>query len=225
MGVGYVMMFVGFYLARFCVWGIQGNPRGENLAVAIVEAGIYIQVGINVQAGLTSNADPGPFELIPDLTAFVIMFLCQEACVLGASRAMQVVTSYDDQKLVKEGSVAAALQNALCSIAFAILAANPITKSPEVATLFIFFVASYICLMAMRFVVDKGILFGRGVDAEVSEDNNWGAALCAGAIFTMVAAALSTFLREVCKEVIAATAAPTGTPPPWGPATPTPSTL
>eukprot|EP00759_Apiculatamorpha_spiralis_P003781 PhF_6_TR11741/c0_g1_i1/m.19195 len=204
--IGYVMMFVGFYIARIFVWGFTGAPDGDNPAVAIVEAGIYIQVGINVMAGLTSNSEGGNFDLGPDTTMFVILFCCQESCVIIGSLVNQFITKYDDRKLVTEGNVAAALSNALNSIAFAMLAADPVTKSGEVANLYVFYIVAFVILIGIRIVVDKAVLVGRGVDTEIAEDKNWGAALCAGAVMVMAACCLTTFMREVCEPAPITTA-------------------
>lgn len=197
--VGAMLQHAGYYVQRFVLWGCDAPSSEYNLAASIVDAALYVTVGLQIGSNLVKNGQGGEFDLSQDVTDVAIFFSLQMALIAIAGHLYRFITKFDDKAGILEGNVAVAVCNAGTMLATGVLASAPTQRTDEILTLLVFFVLGVIILQVVRLViVDKVIMPSQELDQEIIRDHNWGAALCEGVISVMMAACMESFLRELC---------------------------
>jgi len=200
LALGIVLQHIGYYLQRFLLWGRFPPASEHNLAASIIDAAVYVTVGLQVGSNLVKNSEPGPFNIASDTSSALIFFGCQLVLVAAAGYVHRLATKFDDVQCLADGNVAAAICNGSTMIATGVLASVPPARTDEILTLVTFFCVALLVLELMRFtVLNKLIMVSQDLDKEIMTDHNWGAALTEGAIMITMAYCLTAFLREICQ--------------------------
>lgn len=204
-GMSITMLLVGTVVQSLLLWRRFAPPSRTNLASGIILFSLLISVALQASSSIMGNQGDGPFDLSVDVPQALVLFLIQ-MCLVGCSGWLyQRVTSYDDQKAVEEGNVAAAVANAGALIASALLASAPTTKTSELLTFVSYFaISSAFAHVSSHFMTRKLIFGNRSTDDEVAKDQNWGAAALEAIITIGTAYAYSALLPELCSATSSA---------------------
>jgi uncharacterized membrane protein YjfL (UPF0719 family) len=165
----------------------------QNVGTGAVQAGAYIGSAFMIQAatfGETSGS------LARDILVTLAYFLvCQLAFILFAM-VYQKLSAYDLHDEIERDNAAAGLGFGITLCAVGIVLSSYIVSSGSILGLALWFLISAFLLSVSRFAIDRFILPGSPLDAEISKDRNWGAALIEGAAAIGLALILSTLFHS-----------------------------
>jgi uncharacterized membrane protein YjfL (UPF0719 family) len=205
LAIGAILQHVGYYGQRLLLWGRNAPSSESNLAAGIIDMSMYISMALQVGSNLLRNGENGSFDIPTETVDSIIYFLIQMALLALAGWAYRLVTKFDDVSAIRSGNVAVAVCNGMTTVAFAVLAQQPTTRTQEIVSLIVFFVVGVIVLQINRAtLINKLIMVSQDLDKEIIEDRNWGAALTEGTITILLAQCYCTFLREICAPVAGA---------------------
>ena len=175
--------------------------ENKNLALAVVEAGIYI--GSSFVVAACTHAE--------NVSLAVSFFLCGMAAMVAFSFGYERVTSYDDQAAIKGNNAAAGVDWACNMAAFGLLVSQAVERSNSILVFVIWSAAGSACTLLYRKVIDVTVLREIDLDAELELDAeeaaagvlpNWGVALLNGVVTISLVQTINTFLRDCEYEFV-----------------------
>jgi len=183
-----------------------GPVLDGNVAVGVVEAGAFVASGLIVRAS-TSGEDGSQQDEWANFLSTLIWFAVGQVVLLLATFLVQLLTRYDDQKLIFDGNVAAGVKFSGTLVSMGILASHPITVSDSALTFASFTGIGIVLQTAMRMFLDRIVLphvLGRRIDIEIEQDGNWGVAAVEASIsisLALVGTALMTLPYGGCADI------------------------
>lgn len=161
----------------------------RNVGTGAVQCGAYIGTAFIVKAAMSGD-DAVPFSTA--LTATLIYFIIAQIAFVLYAVVYQITTRFDVHDEIEKDNYAAGVSFGMNLAAVGIILSGYLIKSDSLPGLAVWFVISSALLLVCRYIIDKLILPGRLLDDEISEDQNWGAALVEGASVLTLAFILNT---------------------------------
>ncbi len=162
-------------LNKFC--NSKELVTDRNIGTGAVEFGTFVGTGLIIRAALTGEND---VSLLIAVALTLLYFLAGQVAFIIFGKLYQGISRYDLHKEIEQDNIAAGVSFGLSLIAIGILLSGYIIKFDSIIGLLIWFAISVAVLLAGRYLIDKTILPGHLLDEEISQDQNWGAALVEG---------------------------------------------
>ena len=155
----------------------------RNIGTGAIELGSFIGSALIIRAALYGE-DVG---FISGIVSTLIYFIVGQLGFLIFSWLYQLISRYDLHAEIEKDNVSAGAAFGASMIAIAILLSGFIMRYDSLLGFVAWFVASLFFLVVSRYIVDKLLLLGALLDEEISEDQNWGAALVEGGVAIILA--------------------------------------
>ena len=162
-------------LHKFDVW--KELLTDKNVGAGAIQCGAYIGSAFMIKAALSGDEETA---FLVSLIAAIVYFLIGQIAFILLSILYQRVSSFDLHKEVEEDNVAVGVSFGMTLVAVGILLSGYLMKFDSFIGLAVWFIIGAFLLMVCRTLVDKILLPKASLDAEISEDRNWGAALIEG---------------------------------------------
>lgn len=162
-------------LHKFDVW--KELLADKNVGAGAIQCGAYIGSAFMIKAALSGDEETA---FLVSLIAAIVYFLIGQIAFILLSILYQRVSSFDLHKEVEEDNVAVGVSFGMTLVAVGILLSGYLMKFDSFIGLAVWFIIGAFLLMVCRTLVDKILLPKASLDAEISEDRNWGAALIEG---------------------------------------------
>jgi len=163
------------------VHGIKNDEacRDGNVAVGIVEAGVYIASGLVAQGAF---AGPGG-----GLLSALVFFGVAQVALIVLAVAYEYITSYEVIAGIRDGNVAAGAMLAAMLVAFGFIlrasVAGPFTAwVPDLIGFAVSAVCGIALLLALQWPIDRLFLPGTTLKQEIEGDRNVAAIAVAGSV-------------------------------------------
>lgn len=162
-------------LHKFDVW--KELLTDKNVGAGAIQCGAYIGSAFMIKAALYGDVETT--FLISFIAALVYFAIGQIAFIL-LSILYQRVSAFDLHKEIEKDNIAVGVGFGMTLIATGILLSGYLMKYDSFLGLALWFIFGAFLLIVGRYLIDKIILPKASLDAEISEDRNWGAALIEG---------------------------------------------
>lgn len=149
----------------------------RNIGTGAVQCGAYIGSALMISAAL--SGDDG-YLFFGELFLTVVYFFAGQIAFIVFGFVYQLATKFDLHAEIEKDNAAAGISFGMTLVAVGIVLSGYLVQYDSLPGLGLWFVITTFFLIAFRFAVDKLILPGSGLDHEISEDQNWGAALIEG---------------------------------------------
>ncbi len=149
----------------------------RNVGTGAVEFGTFVGTGLIIRAAITGENE---VSLSISVALTLLYFFAGQVAFILFGKLYQRISRYDLHKEIEKDNIAAGVSFGLSLIAIGILLSGYIMKFDTLVGMFIWFAISVAVLLACRYIIDKTILPGHLLDEEISQDQNWGAALIEG---------------------------------------------
>ncbi len=159
----------------------------KNVGTGAVECGGYIGGSLLIMAAI--SGEEGGFAA--DLVSTLIFFIVGQIGFILFAKLYQGVTRFDLHREIERDNVSAGVAFGMSLIAMGLLLSKFIIASDSLGGFAIWFVLGALFLVIFRYLVDKIILPGKLLDEEISQDQNWGAALVEGGMAIILALLLN----------------------------------
>ncbi len=150
----------------------------RNVGTGAVEFGTFVGTGLIIRAALTGEEE---VRLLISIVSTLFYFFAGQIAFIIFGKLYQYISRYNLHDEIEKDNISAGVSFGLSLIAIAILLSGYVSKYESLIGLSMWFVISVTVLLACRYIVDKTILPGHLLDEEISQDQNWGAALVEGA--------------------------------------------
>lgn len=200
--IGFVYVLIAKYLNDLLTIHVHEKTEiciRHNLAVALLEASSFVSVGLIVAASISGRSG----DFAPDLLVSFVFFALGQTIYALAFKAFQYFAacrSFDVEKLLNKGNVAAGLSIALHQVAVSYIVAAAIDINDAVPTVVVAAAIGWCIIFITRYFVDLVLLPGRSLNEEIVEDHNYGAAMVVGGAELSVAFILPSFFVWVCDQ-------------------------
>jgi uncharacterized membrane protein YjfL (UPF0719 family) len=164
-----------FLLSKFK--NVKELVDDHNIGTGAVQAGAYIGSAFTIQAatyGETSGS------LIADIGSTLLYFTVGQIAFILFAIVYQKLSAYDLHTEIEKDNAAAGVGFGMTLAAVGMLLSSYIVNNDSLLGLALWFVICVFLLSVCRFAIDKFILPGPSLDDEISQDQNWGAALIEG---------------------------------------------
>lgn len=162
---------------------IKELVEDKNVGTGVVELGSYIGSALIIRAALYGEDT----SFVAGVVSTFIYFVIGQLGFIVFAWIYQLISRFDLHAEIERDNVSAGLAFGATMIAIAILLSGFIMRYDSVLGFLAWFVASLFFLIVSRYIVDKIILPGALLDEEISQDQNWGAALVEGGIAIVLA--------------------------------------
>ena len=155
----------------------------RNIGTGAVEMGGYIGAALIIRAALYGE----DVSFVAGVVGTLIYFVVGQLGFIVFSWIYQLISRYDLHAEIERDNISAGVAFGASMIAIAILLSGFIVRFDSLPGFLLWFVASLFFLLVSRYIVDKLLLPGALLDEEISEDQNWGAALIEGGVAIIIA--------------------------------------
>lgn len=155
----------------------------KNVGTGAVELGSYIGSALIIRAALYGEDT----SFVAGVVSTLIYFVIGQLGFIVFSWIYQLLSRYDLHAEIEKDNVSAGVAFGASMIAIAILLSGFIMRYDSLLGFLAWFVACLFFLTVSRYLVDKILLPGSLLDEEISQDQNWGAALVEGGIAIILA--------------------------------------
>jgi len=184
------LMISGFVSSRVLLRGINNDEHVEkgNLAVAALEAGNYLAVGLILKEAFTFNDDMSYIDA-------AVFFVCGQVTLIVFFWIYEAITSFQVKEEIKDGNTSAGIVAGAMLLALGIVIAGAISGPFVDLTTDLLLIAKastqgIVMLLAIRLLSSKFILRTTNIKHEIVTDHNHAAALKHA--FALVAMAIVT---------------------------------
>ncbi len=165
-----------FLLSKFD--NVKELVKDKNIGTGAVLFGSYVGSALIVRAAIFGESS----GWIEDITSTLLYFIIGQIGFLLFGWVYQVISRYDVHAEIEKDNISAGVAFGLSLIAISILLSGYIVLYDSLPGFAVWFVMGLFVLMVSRYIVDKMMLPGSLLDEEISEDQNWGAALVEGTV-------------------------------------------
>ena len=149
----------------------------RNVGTGAIQCGAYIGSALMISAAL--SGDDG-YSFAGELFLTTVYFFAGQLAFIVFAFVYQLATRFDLHAEIEKDNAAAGVSFGLTLVAVGVVLSGYLVQYDSLPGLAVWFVITTLLLIAFRFAVDKFILPGSRLDDEISEDQNWGAALIEG---------------------------------------------
>jgi uncharacterized membrane protein YjfL (UPF0719 family) len=162
-------------LHKFDVW--KELLTDKNVGTGAIQCGAYIGSAFMIKAALYGDEQT---TFLVSLIAAVVYFIIGQIAFILLSILYQRVSSFDLHVEIENDNIAVGVGFGMTLIAAGILLSGYLMKYDSFVGLALWFIIGAFLLMVCRTLIDKILLPKASLDAEISDDQNWGAALIEG---------------------------------------------
>ena len=162
-------------LHKFDVW--KELLTDKNVGAGAIQCGAYIGSAFMIKAALSGDQET---TFVVSLFAAIVYFVIGQLAFILLSILYQRVSTFDLHEEVENDNIAVGVSFGMTLVAVGILLSGYLMIYDSFIGLAIWFVIGAFLLMVCRYLIDKILLPKASLDAEISEDRNWGAALIEG---------------------------------------------
>ena len=155
----------------------------RNIGTGAVELGSYVGSALIIRAALYGEDT----SFVAGVVSTVIYFLIGELGFVIFAWLYQKLSRYDLHAEIEKDNISAGVAFGAGLIAIAILLSGFVIRYDSLLGFAAWFIASLFFLAISRYLVDKILLPGSLLDEEISQDQNWGAALIEGGVSIILA--------------------------------------
>ncbi len=184
------LMISGFVSSRVLLRGINNDEHVEkgNLAVAALEAGNYLAIGLILKEAFTFNDDMSYIDA-------GVFFVCGQVTLIVFFWIYEAITSFQVKEEIKDGNTSAGIVAGAMLLALGIVIAGAISGPFVDLTTDLLLIAKastqgIVMLLAIRLLSSKFILRTTNIKHEIVTDHNHAAALKHA--FALIAMAIVT---------------------------------
>jgi len=157
--------------------------KDKNVGTGAVLFGSYVGSGLIIRAAIFGEST----GWVEDITTTLIYFVMGQIGFLIFGWVYQLISRYDVHDEIEKDNISAGVAFGLSLVAISILLSGYIISYSSLPGFALWFVMGLFVLMVSRYIVDKMMLPGHLLDEEISEDQNWGAALVEGTVAVGIA--------------------------------------
>ncbi len=155
----------------------------KNLGTGAVEGCTFIASGIIIKTVLSGSGA----NFFVDIIGTIFYFAVGQISFIIFGRIYQYVSTFDLHDEIEKDNAAAGVAFGLTMVAVSILLADYINTYNSIFGLLFWLPVSFFFLITGRYIADKLLLPGSLLDDEISQDQNWGAALIEGGVAIIIA--------------------------------------
>ncbi len=155
----------------------------KNLGTGAVEGCTFIASGIIIKTVLSGSGA----NFFVDIIGTIFYFAVGQISFIIFGRIYQYVSTFDLHDEIEKDNAAAGVAFGLSMVAVGILLADYINAYNSIFGLVFWLPVSFFFLITGRYIADKLLLPGGLLDDEISQDQNWGAALIEGGVAIIIA--------------------------------------
>ncbi len=155
----------------------------KNLGTGAVEGCTFIASGIIIKTVLSGSGT----NFFVDIIGTIFYFAVAQISFIIFGRLYQYVSTFDLHGEIEKDNAAAGVAFGLSMVAVGILLADYIHAYNSIFGLIFWLPVSFFFLITGRYIADKLLLPGGLLDDEISQDQNWGAALIEGGVAIIIA--------------------------------------
>ncbi len=152
--------------------------QDRNIGTGAVEFGCLVGVGFILKAIVSGESD----SVLYDVLGTVLYSIIGQGVFFAFGALYQWITPYDLHAEIEKDNASAGIAFGFNLIAVGMLTGACISYSDSLLALCIWLALSMFMLVTVRYMVDKVMLPGCLLNKEISEDQNWGAAIIEGVI-------------------------------------------
>lgn len=164
-----------YLLHKFDVW--KELLTDKNVGAGAIQCGAYIGSAFMIKAALYGDEDS---TFLISLIAAVVYFAIGQIAFMLLSILYQRVSTFDLHTEIENDNIAVGVGFGMTLIAAGLLLSGYLMKYDSFVGLALWFIIGTFLLMVSRYLIDKILLPKASLDAEISVDRNWGAALIEG---------------------------------------------
>jgi uncharacterized membrane protein YjfL (UPF0719 family) len=158
----------------------------KNIGTGAVEWGSYVGSALIIRAAIYGES----VGFWSDVAATVFYFALGQFGFIIFGWIYQKISRFDLHAEIEKDNIAAGLAFGASLTAISILLSGYIIRYDSFIGFIFWFILSLFFLTVSRYIVDKLILPGSLLDEEISQDQNWGAALVEGGVAIILATLL-----------------------------------
>lgn len=162
-------------LHKFDVWKELLEDR--NIGAGAIQCGAYIGSAFMIKAALYGD-DESTF--LGSLIAAIVYFTIGQIAFVLFSILYERVSAFELHEEIENDNIAVGIGFGMTLVATGILLSGYLMKYDSFVGLALWFIIGAFLLVVCRYLIDKILLPKASLDAEISEDRNWGAALIEG---------------------------------------------
>jgi uncharacterized membrane protein YjfL (UPF0719 family) len=155
----------------------------QNIGTGAVLWGSYIGSALIVRAAVSGEST----QWLADIISTLLYFVIGQIGFIVFGWVYQKISRFDVHAEIEKDNISAGVAFGLSLTAIAILLSGYLTSYNSLLGFALWFVIGLIVLLASRYIVDKLMLPGALLDEEISNDQNWGAALVEGSLAVGIA--------------------------------------
>lgn len=157
--------------------------QDKNIGTGAVLWGSYIGSALIVRAAVYGES----MGWLADIVSTLIFFAIGQLGLVIFGWLYIKISRYDVHAEIEKDNISAGVAFGLSLTAIAILLSGYLMSYNSILGFLLWFVIGLIVLLASRYIVDKLMLPGSLLDEEITNDQNWGAALLEGSIAVGIA--------------------------------------
>ena len=150
----------------------------KNIGTGAVLWGSYIGSALIVRAAVYGET----IDWLTDILSTLLFFVIGQIGLIVFGWIYQLISRFDVHAEIEKDNVSAGVAFGLSLTAISIILSGYLINYNSLPGFLLWFVIGLIVLLASRYIVDKLLLPGALLDEEISNDQNWGAALLEGSI-------------------------------------------
>ena len=150
----------------------------QNVGTGAVLWGSYIGSALIVRAAVFGETT----QWLTDIISTLLYFVIGQIGFVVFGWVYQKISRFDVHAEIEKDNISAGVAFGLSLTAISILLSGYLTSYSSLLGFALWFVIGLIVLLASRYIVDKFMLPGSLLDEEISNDQNWGAALLEGSV-------------------------------------------
>lgn len=155
----------------------------KNIGTGAVEWGTYVGSALIIRAAIYGEST----GFWNDIASTIFYFALGQFAFVIFGWLYQKTSRFDLHGEIEKDNISAGVAFGLTLTAIAILLSGYIMRYDSFIGFVVWFVLSAFFLTVSRYIVDKLILPGALLDEEISQDQNWGAALVEGGVAVALA--------------------------------------
>lgn len=194
--ISFFMLFICRFFNLFAIVrsadAVEALTQKKNVAVALVESGAVIGSGFIIRAASSGDASGNFWN---DFGSTGLYFVIGQ--LLFASWGFilpKFIMKIDLKQQLLRDNAAAGLSVGGNILAYGYLISIPIQLTDSIIAFFVWWAFGTICIIILRFITNKFMLWGQDMDKEIVEDENWGVALIEVASVLMITMICETFV-------------------------------
>jgi uncharacterized membrane protein YjfL (UPF0719 family) len=155
----------------------------RNVGTGAAMWGSYVGSALIIHASILGESA----SFFEGLVGTLIYFVLGQVGFILFGLIYQLVSRYDLHAEIEQDNISAGVAFGLSLTAIAILLSGYVVRYDSMLGFGLWFIFSLFFLIVSRYVVDKVMLPGALLDEEISQDQNWGAALVEGGVALAIA--------------------------------------